>query len=214
MHWAAGATKCSNTCLLERKSNYQVGAQSELMLEKSAVADDGIKRCNCVDCPEDEVCGGLWRANRYPNMPLDNEVFVKMIHIVISHCNKSLNWIPKYTKGFQNIASIHVISKCGVETGVTGSNIEVIRLENVGRCDHTYAYYIANILPQLEKSDDSIVVFVKDSIADKIHQGPIFRRLDLRSMIRLASSDNGFACGIGIVDGGFSAYHDVGQYYI
>lgn len=96
MHWAAGATKCSNTCLLERKSNYQVGAQSELMLAKSAGADDGIKRCNCVDCPEDEVCGGLWRANRYPNMPLDNEVFVKMIHIVISHCNKSLNF------GYQN----------------------------------------------------------------------------------------------------------------
>jgi hypothetical protein len=170
--------------------------------------------CKCVDCHEDEVCGGLWKANHYPGMPLDEEVLAKKVHIVIAHCNKSLDWLPKYTDGFRNIASIHVISKCGVEAKVPSlgqTYVEVLKVENVGRCDHSYAHYITTILPTLtsQKQDDSVVVFLKDSVTDKIHQIDQLMKLDLMSLVRLASSENGFACGLSIVGGPSSAYHDV-----
>lgn len=170
--------------------------------------------CTCVDCHEDELCGGLWKANHYPGMPLDEEVQAKKIHIVISHCNKSLDWLPKYTNGFRNIASIHVISKCGVEAKVPDlgeRSVEVLKVKNVGRCDHTYAHYITTILPTIasQTNDDSVVVFLKDSVTDEIHQIDELRKLDLMSLVRLASSENGFACGLSIVGGASSAYHDV-----
>ena len=69
-------------------------------------------------------------------------------------------------------------------------------LSNVGRCDHTYAYFITEILPQevgvdssVAKQRESIVVFIKDNMNN--HQG--FEELrNFESMVRLASSSNGF----------------------
>ena len=82
-------------------------------------------------------------------------------------------------------------------------------LPNVGRNDHAFAYYITSVLPTLAPpTEDSIVVFLKDSATDNIHQGGEFRRLDLMSMVRLASSENGFGCGLGVVHRDTSAYHD------
>ena len=175
-------------------------------------AEDPLK-CKCVDCDEDEICGGLWKGNRYPG---DYDLKAKKIHIVVSHCMSDLDWIPDFTKGY-DVASIHVISKCGepVKGAPEAATIEV--LPNIGRCDHTYAYYITTVLEQKLKIDgeeDSIVVFLKDDISAKnLHQSG--RWNDFESLLRLASSDNGFACGIipETVDFGanhffLSAYHD------
>ena len=74
-----------------------------------------VTNCTCVDCEKDKTCGGLWLGNRYPGMPSEEEVIHTKMHIVVSHCKKSLDWMPKYLEGFTNIASIHVISKCGQE---------------------------------------------------------------------------------------------------
>ena len=84
----------------------------------AAVEDETLLRttCKCVDCEEDAVCGGLWRANRYPGMVSSvEEAIHKKVHVVVSHCNKPLNWMSDYLNGFTNVASIHVISKCGHE---------------------------------------------------------------------------------------------------
>ena len=169
------------------------------------------EHCNCIDCREDQLCGGLWRANHFLGMPQDAELYRKKVRIVISHCNKSLDWMKKYTEGFVNIASMHVISKCGVEVQGAPDGAIVQELQNVGREGHSFAYYITSILPKVIASpteEDAIVVFLKDSVTEKIYQSGDFRRLDFKSLVRLASSENGFGCGTGIVGGSTSAYHD------
>ena len=84
----------------------------------------------------------------------NDDVNAKKIHVVISHCKNDLDWFSNYIKGF-NIASVHVISKCGVpvrglsnnlSTGNIKPSIEV--LSNVGRCDHSYTHYINTILDE------------------------------------------------------------------
>ncbi len=176
-----------------------------------------VTNCTCVDCDEDKLCGGLWLGNRFSGMPSDEEVIHAKMHIVVSHCKKSLDWMHKYLEGFTNIASIHVISKCGQEVKGSPDNAVTVVLPNVGRCDHAYAYYITDILPQLVTSkdathDNSIVVFLKDTTMVHIHQSSIanFHLNNLESLARIASSVNGFACGLGIAAGSdMSAYHDV-----
>ena len=170
-------------------------------------------QCKCVDCNEDKVCGGLWEASRYPG---NADLSKKEIHIVVSHCKSDLEWITDFTKG-HDIASIHVISKCGMP--VLGSpefaTIEV--LPNVGRCDHTYAYYISTVLDQKIKEgeeDNSVVFFLKDDIsANNLHQSGKWN--SFKSMLGLASSTNGFGCGIlpgstkfGLDRFALSAYHE------
>lgn len=85
-------------------------------------------------------------------------------------------------------------------------------LQNVGRNDHSYAHYITSVLPTIAPRDNSeensVVVFLKDSMMDIIHQGRRFRQLDLATLIRLSSSENQFACGLGVVESKMSAYHD------
>mmetsp|Transcript_1514 Transcript_1514/g.2258 ORF Transcript_1514/g.2258 Transcript_1514/m.2258 type:complete len:382 (+) Transcript_1514:222-1367(+) len=199
-----------------------------------------ITKCTCVDCNEDKVCGGLWLGNRYPGMPSEEEAIHIKMHIVVSHCKKSLDWMPKYLEGFKNVASIHVISKCGQEVKGAPNETTTVVVPNVGRCDHAFAYYITEILPQLvtqrfggliglstgrgspattTKYDKSIIVFLKDTTMTKIYQngaaGGQLRHIDLKSLVRIASSVNGFACGLdlGGGNGKLSAYHDVNTLY-
>ena len=187
-------------------------------------------QCKCVDCEEDKACGGLWKGNRYAGGDAasystrrllaglaDDDIKLKKIHIVVSHCKSDLYWIQAFTKGF-NIASIHVISKCGIPV-IGAPNIATIEvLSNIGRCDHSYAYYITTVLDQKiteDNRDSSIVFFLKDDIsARNLHQSGGWN--DFETMLQLASSENGFACGItpDYVDFGpnhffLSAYHEV-----
>jgi hypothetical protein len=157
-------------------------------------AEDPFK-CKCVDCQEDEKCGGLWKGKRYPG---EGDPKISKIHIVVSHCKNDLGWISSdFTEGY-DVASIHVISKCGAPV-IGAPEIATIEvLPNVGRCDHTYAYYISSVLEQKMKDDDeedSVVVFLKDDISEKnLHQSGDWN--DFESLLRIASSDNGFACGV------------------
>ena len=169
-----------------------------------------LTECKCVNCDEDELCGGLWKADKFPPVG-DNDLDSKKIHIVVSHCKNDLDWIADFTDDY-GIASTHVITKCGVPVIGAPENATIQELPNVGRCDHTYAYYIANILDQKiakGEEEDSIVFFLKDDMSsDNKHQ--IGQWNDFETMLSLASSSNGFSCGIGKLNSAkysYSAYH-------
>jgi len=177
--------------------------------EKQAlpVAERASQKCSCVDCQEDELCGGLWRAMRYPGM--DRDPHTLKIHLVVSHCKANLDWIANYTKGF-DVASIHVVTKCGSAVNGAPESATIEVSPNVGRCDHTYAHYINSILDQKVvkgTDEESIVVFLKDDISPQNTHG-IFSagRISLEEIVRLASSANGFGCGIRLKDN-LSEYH-------
>lgn len=100
---------------------------------------------------------------------------------------------------------------CGkvVKGAPEGAVVQV--LPNVGRCDHTYAYFITRILPELVegKHRELIAVFVKDDISAANQQRSSLRSFETLAL--LASSSNGFACYSEKYQQwlpGASAYHD------
>lgn len=183
----------------------------------SSIASFNRKCLNCT-----ESCEGLWKANTFS--PLDNkDPDTKRIHIVISHCKNDLWWLSNFTKG-HDIASTHVITKCGIPVEGAPDSATIQVLPNVGRCDHTYAYYINKLLDQkIVKGEekDSIVVFLKDDMSqENFHQVLGGKWRDLDSLIRLASSTNGFGCGVELPDTSDelkgmspSAYHDTSVFF-
>lgn len=156
------------------------------------------RRCKCLECDKDkEDCGQLWKGIQYSTAGRNIRRGKKKVHIVISHCKNDLSWVSNVSNEIEHhIESIHVITKCG--ENVTGvPNITTVeRLPNIGRCDHSYAYYLHNILDQkIEKGEEneSVVLFLKDDISeDNKHQ--IGSLVPIQSMIDTASSTNGFAC--------------------
>eukprot|EP00980_Cylindrotheca_fusiformis_P004881 scaffold1038_cov100-Cylindrotheca_fusiformis.AAC.4 len=160
--------------------------------------------CLCVKCRRDTNCGKLWHANQ-PYFgkrikPSNTTVYERPLHLVVSYCKGDLNFIDDITMGY-NVKSIHIISKCGhpVQGAPGGAEIEV--LPNVGRCDHSYAYYIANVLEKKlllandTQSDSSLVLFFKDNAgARNLHQSGRWNSLE--NMVEVASSKAGFACGL------------------
>jgi hypothetical protein len=160
-----------------------------------------IESCECVNCKEDVLCGKLWNGTQVTgNIEGNNDIYKKEIHVVVSHCRTDLDLLTAL-KGF-NVVSIHVISKCGhpVRGAPPDATIEV--LPNVGRCDHSYAYYINNVLDkklqlgtQDNNGENAIVAFLKDNAgARNLHQPG--RWNSFYDMVQVASSSVGFSCGI------------------
>jgi len=112
--------------------------------------------------------------------------------IVISHCDKPLHWLKEYVRG-HSIYSITIYSKCGNPVEGAPEDSKVIRLPNVGRCDHTYAYWMARMPPvSAEVGNDTrhdVVLFIKDND----HRSQLWDLWSIDDMFRIASS-NGFAC--------------------
>ena len=152
---------------------------------------------------------GLWKASQFTGM--NSDISQKQIIVVVSHCKKPLHWMHDYIGSFV-ITAIYIISKCGEQPLGAPEGAIVQTLSNVGRCDHTYAYFITEILPKevrvnssIAKRRESIVVFVKDNMIN--HQG--FEELrNFGSMVRLASSSNGFGCNSSPLEHA-SAYHNI-----
>jgi len=210
-------TDVNNRTLLEDAIDATEDYYTDLPEFVTHDVDDPFQ-CKCVTCEEDEVCGGLWRGTKYENYG-NASIDSKKIHIVVSHCKIPLNWMEEFFVGY-DIASIHVITKCGevMEKIKAPSSSEIIKLPNVGRHDHAHAYYIANILPNVVKEgeeENSVVMFLKDDImARNLHQSGHWNTFE--EMLRIASSDNGFACGVapdnvefGQHQFSLSAYHEV-----
>lgn len=162
--------------------------------------DQNELQCKCVNCAEDFICGGLWKGNANHDKVNLTDLDLE-IHMIISHCKSPLDWLEDFTKGFA-IKSLHIVTKCGHPIVGAPDMANIIELPNVGRCDHTYAWYISHILPSLALYPDSVVVFMKDDISlANMHQ--LGEWSELRHLTFLAASE-GFACGINSMDVKFS----------
>ena len=177
--------------------------------------NDNAEECKCVTCEADDACGGLWRGSKYKNYGQVDLDAIK-IHVVVSHCRSALGWLDDFLLGY-DISSMHVLTKCGeaVEKIEAPEDAKIIELLNVGGIEHSYAYYIANIFPDVMTDKDAIVVFLKDEIVSKkLNSLGDLNTFD--ELLYIASSDNGFGCGIlpNTIDFGqhqflLSAYHEV-----
>jgi hypothetical protein len=100
------------------------------------------------------------------------------LHVVVSHCNTPIEWIWKDYLKNRSYKSVTIITKCDVPVHSkdlpphflhqsTSTNqieklavltqqqqplVQVLSLPNVGRCDHSYAYWIAMVLGKEEES--------------------------------------------------------------
>lgn len=87
--------------------------------------------------------------------------------VVVSHCNQDISWLAGEIELLRRcrmapveVTSLHVYSKCGVMPIGIPSWASLIRLPNVGRCDHVYAYHLAET-PAANLQD--VTIFLKDS---------------------------------------------------
>jgi hypothetical protein len=222
--------------------NGKLHAVAALLLLPSNSTDNNINnntRCHCVHCTADPVCDGLWRSTVVGGR--GDPTRFRRIRLVISHCLHDLNWITDFLQGYKYysnddddaaaadetslisghsstdnvtlIRDVTIVSKCDKEVIGAPKGSNVIRLPNVGRCDHSYAFYLSQLQPLApatnnssssittnddkhddDNTDHEIVVFLKDDRDWKsIHQPGTYR--NLTEMLRIAS-ETGFACGL------------------
>jgi hypothetical protein len=111
----------------------------------------------------------------------------------VSHCINDLDWLTSFVQDIKGTVNVTVISKCDAPVNGVPEYTEIIRLPNVGRCDHSYAYWLAKENPYGDE-EDVAVVFLKDDISyANLHQVGFWR--PLRELLEI-SAVRGFACGI------------------
>lgn len=162
--------------------DYPTSTASPLRRRMEMDVDD---ECLCVDCDEDHRCGGLWFGD-YQKTSDKSELYpFTKVHVVVSHCKASLSWMDNFYLTLPQNMDVEttIVSKCGQEVVGAPSRgaTNIVHLpDNVGRCDHTYAYWINNMLQGREEEDTTtssssdhqeVVVFVKDTVSeDNFHQ--------------------------------------------
>lgn len=110
--------------------------------------------------------------------------------LVISHCDEYMYWMQKYFKDIP-LQNVFIYSKCNNETiGYTPPGAITIRLPNVGRCDHSYAHWMANYMKKEEAVENHIVLFFKAS-RYLYQEGMRYRSLG--DVARIAK-EHGFSC--------------------
>lgn len=113
--------------------------------------------CQCSDVLPG-ACYGRSECPPASEAPLDDTV-----ELVVAHCSRSMPWLGKLSEAIAKtglrLARIHVVSKCAwasisnnafVVQGVQdfgrrhGVDVNIINVANVGRCDHSWAFFIAD----------------------------------------------------------------------
>jgi len=79
------------------------------------------------------------------------------ITIIVSRFNENLNWINEFP--FNQFKYI-VYNKGNNENFEKNNVVKIVKLENIGRCDHTFLYHIIENYDNLS----NIVVFFPGSI--------------------------------------------------
>jgi hypothetical protein len=127
------------------------------------------------------------------------------VSIVMSHCEGNLGWLLPYISGFE-YTTLTIVSKCGKvpKSEDVPDGTRMIQLPNVGRCDHTMAYWMAETVSFLPESynDNDVILFLKDNV--NIHQYAVLR--DAFTVLSIAST-TGFGCVLELNEG-ISTYHE------
>jgi len=72
--------------------------------------------------------------------------------------------VAEFLKGYgELIAEVWVFTKCNIDVVSAPNGSKIIKLPNVGGCDHTYAHAIQMYAGLPVKSDNDIIVFLKDT---------------------------------------------------
>lgn len=117
---------------------------------------------------------------------------VQNVSLVVAHCKAALHWLQQYTIDYKDIDRVTIISKCGQDVVGAPQHAEIINLsENVGRCDHSYAFWINLLMQNVQNLDpDHVVLFLKDN-EDNSHFPHIRRSV---SDLVKGASQSGFSC--------------------
>lgn len=114
--------------------------------------------------------------------------------IVVSHCRFRIRWLRLFRAELEScgfdVRRVTVYSKCGKADVGAPAGSTVIRLPNVGRCDHSYAHHLAG----REEHGADVTLFLKDSILGGSSAEFRALRVGVCSMAHIALT-SGFACG-------------------
>ena len=170
----------------------QVEVRTESVIERQGSTSD------------DQFWADLWLGRFTSSV----DVSTIKITLVMTYCNGDLEWLKEYSEGFV-FERVFVAVKCGINPEMKDlpDGAEIVPFPNVGGCDHTMAFYMTEILPNLPSSDknNEMVLFLKDNMFSR-DELLVFRRLE--RMIEVAASDEGFACAqVPSRKYGFSFYH-------
>ena len=83
------------------------------------------------------------------NNTIDNDINISTdIDIIVSRYNENLEWMNEYPFNEFN----YIVYNKGIDDNFNKKYIkEIIKTDNVGRCDHTYLYHIINNYDNLAK---------------------------------------------------------------
>ena len=132
-------------------------------------------------------------------------------HVVVSHCSHDLGWIEDALRPVACVLkSFTVYSKCGIQVSDIPEIATVVQLENVGRCDHTYAHHLATRW-SIDANREDLILFMKDTT--EVHQPA--QQVPYQDIIKVALGPYKFACGLRPFAGaqsrfrGLSIWHNV-----
>lgn len=127
----------------------------------------------------------------------------RKIELVVSHCDQPIDWIWSRFAPGTIFDSVTIYSKCGkpvvgIPSEQKQESVTITNLPNVGRCDHTYAHWLAESAKNTPtNSEDDLVFFLKDNNNDyrteKMWFTNVVKQFNLDQMIPVAD-DYGFAC--------------------
>ncbi|CAE7251320.1 unnamed protein product [Symbiodinium sp. CCMP2592] len=118
----------------------------------------------------------------------------KHLDLVIAHCHKSLRWIESFLASRQ-ISNVTVFSKCNRSVDGAPANARIVPMQNVGRCDHTYAHWLAEQGHRIpaDRQPSDLILFVKDN--NNKYRSKVDVAIPLDDMIQTATAGPRFACG-------------------
>ena len=141
----------------------------------------------------------MWKATQISRESVFDDVRKREIHVTLSHCEGDLGFLTGFLDQY-NVASIHVITKCGHPVRGLPDHVTVEEQPNIGRCDHSHVHYITSVMEEKiakygKNTRDAIIIFMKDQVgAGNLHQAGRWNSLE--NMIRVSSSNIGFSCGV------------------
>jgi hypothetical protein len=122
------------------------------LLQDQAMQDHSPRESANITPPRSDFCSQEWVGGCIG--PCSTDTRPRRHHLVVSHCthDRLQTWLNINRITFETIT---VVSKCGRAVTPALNEATVVRIPNVGRCDHAYAWWMAQHAATL--GDDDIV---------------------------------------------------------